>query len=68
MGNRVTLQVYNVLTQIRQRLVGIAALTGVVTSDALYHSTSEFPKQISIIIPGLLTTLYEADLEVVKVE
>ena len=54
--------------RIRQRLVGIAALTGVVTSDVLYHSTSEFPRQVSIIIPGLFRTLYEADLEVVKVE
>ena len=52
----------------RQRLVGIAALTGVVTSDALYHSASEFAKQVSILIPGLLLTLYEADLDMVKVE
>ncbi|KAF8591435.1 hypothetical protein K439DRAFT_1380352 [Ramaria rubella] len=52
----------------RQRLVGIAALTGVVTSDALYHSTSRFSKQISIIIPGLLLTLHEADLHVVRDE
>jgi hypothetical protein len=54
--------------KIRQRLVGIAALTGVVTSDALYHSASEFVKQVFIVIPGLLLTLYEADLDTVKVE
>jgi len=56
------------MLRVRQRLVGIAALTGVVTSDALYHPTSEFSSQISIIIPGLLFTLQEADLEVVKKE
>ncbi|KAF8517830.1 hypothetical protein JB92DRAFT_2904721 [Gautieria morchelliformis] len=55
-------------TQNRQRLVGIAAMTGTVTSDALYHSTAEFPRQVSTIIPGLLMTLCEADMDVVKVE
>jgi hypothetical protein len=56
------------ILRIRQRLVGIAALTGVVTSEALYHPTSEFSNQVSIIIPGLLLTLQEADVEVLKDE
>jgi hypothetical protein len=52
----------------RRRLIGIAALTGVVTSDALYHTASEFARQVLIILRGLLYSPLEADLEALKEE
>jgi len=52
----------------RRRLIGIAVLTSVVTSDVLYHATSEFASQVSTIIPGILYTLKEADIDVLKDE
>ncbi|KAF8529059.1 hypothetical protein BU17DRAFT_37309 [Hysterangium stoloniferum] len=55
-------------TRNRRRLVGIAALTGVVNSDALYHATAEFSNQVSIIVPGLLFTLKETEADVLKDE
>ncbi|GJJ07493.1 hypothetical protein Clacol_001695 [Clathrus columnatus] len=48
----------------RKRLLGLAALTAVVTSDALYHPTAEFKAQVSIIIPSILRTLRTVSVDV----
>lgn len=42
---------------LRTRLVGLAALTGVVTSEALYHSTQQLKAQVSIFMVSLFTPL-----------
>lgn len=44
------------------RLVGLAALVGVVTSEVLYNSTSQFKVQISTLIPAFLVPLLEVDI------
>ncbi|KAH9049151.1 hypothetical protein EDB84DRAFT_1657862 [Lactarius hengduanensis] len=45
----------------RTRLVGLAALTGVVTSEALY-SSSTFKTQVSALVPAVLSSLQEVEL------
>lgn len=45
----------------RIRLVGLAALTSVVTSEALY-SSSTFNDQVTTLIPALLSNLQEVEL------
>ncbi|KAI0068810.1 hypothetical protein BV25DRAFT_1844547 [Artomyces pyxidatus] len=51
----------------RTRLVGLAALTGAVTSEALYASTT-FRHQVSIIVPALLLNLQEVEISVLENE
>ncbi|EKM59162.1 uncharacterized protein PHACADRAFT_181156 [Phanerochaete carnosa HHB-10118-sp] len=41
----------------RTRLIGLAALTGVVTSEALYHSTQQLKAQVSIFMVALIAPL-----------
>jgi hypothetical protein len=45
----------------RTRLVGLAALTSVVTSEALY-SSSTFNVQVTTLVPALLGNLQEVEL------
>ncbi|WVW85749.1 hypothetical protein I302_107787 [Kwoniella bestiolae CBS 10118] len=54
----------------RTRLIGLAGLNGSILSDSLYSSNTEFPKQISILLPPLLTNLFEhtASIEELKVQ
>ncbi|KAG1752645.1 uncharacterized protein EDB91DRAFT_1243408 [Suillus paluster] len=48
----------------RTRLVGLAALTGAVNSEALYCSSSQYKPQVSIISRSLLFHVMHADLTV----
>ncbi|KAG8806280.1 plasma membrane localization protein, partial [Serendipita sp. 399] len=52
----------------RMRLIGIAAMTAAVSSDAFYASPAEFSKQVAIVVPALFSSPYEAGLESVVVE
>ncbi|KAF9076803.1 hypothetical protein BDP27DRAFT_1442186 [Rhodocollybia butyracea] len=47
----------------RSRLVGLAAITGALNSEALYNDSRQFRAQISIIMRPILKTLFETDLE-----
>lgn len=51
----------------RIRLVGLAALTSVVTSEALY-SSSTFNVQVTTLIPALLSNLQEVELSALEDE
>ena len=51
----------------RIRLVGLAALTSVVTSEALY-SSSTFNVQVTTLIPALLSNLHEVELPALEDE
>ncbi|KAG1755543.1 hypothetical protein EDB19DRAFT_1891798 [Suillus lakei] len=48
----------------RTRLVGLAALTGAVNSEALYCSSTQYKPQVSIISHALLFHVMNADLSV----
>ncbi|KAG0709779.1 hypothetical protein DFH29DRAFT_885776 [Suillus ampliporus] len=48
----------------RTRLVGLAALTGAVNSEALYCSSNQYKPQVSIISRSLLFHVMHADLSV----
>lgn len=50
------------------RLVGLAALTSVVTSEALYHSSTQLQAQVTTLIPAILMPLLEVDLHVLDHE
>jgi protein EFR3 len=50
------------------RLVGLAAITAAVTSDAFYSSADRFPRQVATAIPALLHSLEEADIHIVTNE
>ncbi|WRT68287.1 uncharacterized protein IL334_005263 [Kwoniella shivajii] len=52
--------------QNRTRLIALAALNGAVTSDSIITSNAEFPKQINILLPPLLTNLFEGTMEDLK--
>ena len=44
--------------------MGLAALAGVVNSEVLYHTSSEFKTQVTIIVRPLLVTLLFTELSV----
>ncbi len=44
------------------RLVGLATLTGIVTSEALYHSPTQFKAQVTALIPALIVPLLEVEV------
>jgi hypothetical protein len=44
------------------RLIGLAALTGAVSSEVLYNDSTQFSTQASIIMRPLLVTILQADL------
>lgn len=52
---------------VRTRLVGLAALTGAVTSEALYSST-QFASQVSIVVPALMVNILEVDISTLDME
>ena len=50
------------------RLVGLAAITSIVSSDALFSSPEQFPRQVAIVTPALLHALHEADIHIITDE
>ncbi|KAF8917910.1 hypothetical protein CPB85DRAFT_1474452 [Mucidula mucida] len=50
--------------QNRTRLIGFAALTGALSSEALYNDTVQFRAQVAIILKPILVTMFQADLKV----
>ncbi|KAL6309605.1 hypothetical protein BKA93DRAFT_274079 [Sparassis latifolia] len=52
----------------RTRLVGLAALTAAVNSDALFHSITQFKTQVSTMMPALLAPLLEVDTNLLEFE
>ncbi|EUC67410.1 cellular morphogenesis-like protein [Rhizoctonia solani AG-3 Rhs1AP] len=46
----------------RTRIVGLGALSGAVTSAALFHSPTEFQRQVEVIIPPILFNIQSHDL------
>lgn len=55
-------------TQNRTRLIGLAALNGVASSDAVFSSASDSRKQIDLVIPALLFNIFDGPIEALKVE
>ncbi|KAI0698551.1 hypothetical protein C8T65DRAFT_660552 [Cerioporus squamosus] len=55
-------------TRNRTRLVGLAALVGVVNSEALYHSMTYFQSQVSVIMRALLVPFLQVDVSVLDHE
>jgi protein EFR3 len=53
---------YSVVCALRTRLVGLAALTSVVTSEALYHSIPQLKVQASIFMASLVVPLLEVEV------
>lgn len=47
----------------RTRIVGLGALSGAVTSAALFHSPTEFQRQVDAIIPPILFNIQSHDLD-----
>ncbi|WVF72663.1 hypothetical protein IAT40_007481 [Kwoniella sp. CBS 6097] len=45
--------------QNRTRLIALAAINGASTSDAIFASTAEFPKQVTYILPPLLHNMFD---------
>lgn len=50
------------------RLIGIAAITAVASSDALFASVDEFRRQTQLIIPTLLECLQDAEIDMLMDE
>jgi protein EFR3 len=50
----------------RTRLIGLAALKGVVNSEALYNDSGQFRVQVSTIIRPLLVTLLQAEIHILN--
>ena len=48
------------------RLIGFAALTGALTSEALYNDTHQFRAQVSTIMRPILVTAFQTDLKVLE--
>ncbi|KAH7343927.1 hypothetical protein B0J17DRAFT_609878 [Rhizoctonia solani] len=46
----------------RTRIVGLGALSGAVTSAALFHSPTEFQRQVEIIVPPILFNIQSHEL------
>ncbi len=52
----------------RTRLLGLAAILGVVTSEVLYYSSTQFKPQISTLVPALLIPLFNVEVPVLEEE
>ena len=53
----------------RTRLVGLAALNGAASSDALFSaSNSNFPRQAAILVPGICSNIFEGTMSALKLE
>ena len=50
------------LSLLSMRLVGLAALVGVVNSEALYHSLTHFQPQVNVIMRALVLPFYQVDV------
>ena len=61
-------QVLLTLIQISTRLLGLAAILGVVTSDVLYYSSTHFKPQISTLVPALLAPLFNVEVPLLEDE
>ncbi|KZT74275.1 hypothetical protein DAEQUDRAFT_781708 [Daedalea quercina L-15889] len=55
-------------TRNRTRLVGLAALIAAVHSEALYHASTHFKLQMSVIIPALFTPILEVGIDTLNHE
>ncbi|KAH6915314.1 hypothetical protein BKA70DRAFT_1093726 [Coprinopsis sp. MPI-PUGE-AT-0042] len=49
-------------TQNRTRLIGFAALTGALNSEALYSDSGQFKPQVSIALRPILVSIFETDI------
>ncbi|CEL59420.1 Protein EFR3 OS=Cryptococcus neoformans var, neoformans serotype D (strain JEC21 / ATCC MYA-565) GN=EFR3 PE=3 SV=1 [Rhizoctonia solani AG-1 IB] len=47
----------------RTRIVGLGAISGAVTSAALFHSLSEFQHQVDVIVPPILFNIHSHELD-----
>lgn len=54
--------------QNRTRLIALAGLNGAATSDTIFASTRDFPRQIDLIIPPLLVNIFEGQISELKLE
>ncbi|KAG8932948.1 plasma membrane localization protein [Tulasnella sp. 418] len=54
--------------QNRERLVGLAALSSAIQSDALFNSMSILGRQVNVIVPALLKNIEQAGLSVLGAE
>lgn len=54
--------------QSRTRLVGLAALDGVVSSEALFHPFPCFKDQVSKLVSAVLVTFYQAEFSALEHE
>lgn len=52
----------------KTRLIGLASLNGVSSSDALFASSADTKRQIDLIIPALLYNLFDGSIDVLKEE
>ncbi|ORY35419.1 hypothetical protein BCR39DRAFT_509555 [Naematelia encephala] len=52
----------------RTRLIGLAALSGASSSDAMFASNAEFQRQVGIIVPALLGNVFEGPMATLKLE
>lgn len=52
------------ITVISTRLIGLAALSGAISSEALYNDTTQFREQISIILRPLILNIYQTPLAI----
>ncbi|KAG9126835.1 plasma membrane localization protein [Ceratobasidium sp. 392] len=52
----------------RTRIVGLGALSGAVTSAALFHSPSQFQRQVDVIVPPILFNLQSHELSRLREE
>ena len=52
----------------RTRLIALAALNGAASSDAMFSSTTEFPRQANILIPPLMANIYQGTMSDLKLE
>jgi hypothetical protein len=52
----------------RTRLVGLAVLDGVVSSEALFNASPCFKDQVENIVPAILVTFYQAECSVLEHE
>ncbi|KAJ7684029.1 hypothetical protein B0H17DRAFT_1333101 [Mycena rosella] len=50
----------------RTRLVGFAALTGALNSEALYNDSVQFRAQVSVMMRPILTTVFQTDMHVLE--
>ncbi|GLB33952.1 putative cellular morphogenesis-related protein [Lyophyllum shimeji] len=55
-------------TRYRTRLIGFAALTGALNSEALYNDSTQFNAQVATIMRPILITLFETETEVLNVQ